>query len=666
MKKYFINFPGQKDGRPPFWMPWGGWGCLWRGLLCLLLLSILLFLLSLIRGCASQSQTPTYEDIPIAPRSGDRGFAPDTTSQGGGCLPPVVEDNEHFPPIHEDGKAPVPELPDDRDNLIPPYQDDDLEPGEDGRTRIGNKLNVLINNCSEELMAAWAHDFKNVYPDAGYAVIFYNPLTGFMQITVPAEDRESVKSEINSKMPEYDFKVFDESLFGSRRTVPNDPAYTHKELTWWQEDVQLYDAWDITMGDPNLLVGIVDSYFDLRHDEFKEKKIVAPYSIFRQNNNVMPPVGADEGMTNHGTHVACLAVGNANNGAGASGIAPNCGLIPVSVGIDGQNGITTLSQMEGIMYCLMKGAKVINLSIGASIDKKVQKVPIEEQVEVAKTMSKVEEDVWDYVFSAAEKHKCTIVWACGNDNVLAGLDESKRNHNTIRVSAVGHDFEKADFSNYGLIKEQNADYSTVSSPGVDIVSAAVNNRYLVWPGTSMAAPIVAGSVALMKSIDPGLSTKQIIRILQETGKPRPEEQHIGPLIQIKDALQRVKDGLMSYEEVIKDPSSIIGLWESTTSLHNTRTEEEVKIYMQFTSISTGSLYIIETEQGFKYVAGLKVRVSQDGITIKQTGNAYCNENNSYYNAYTYECLPGNDGTLNCNASGQSNDFHFNLRKCDDD
>ncbi len=56
----------------------------------------------------------------------------------------------------------------------------------------------------------------------------------------------------------------------------------------------------------------------------------------------------------------------------------------------------------------------------------------------------------------------------------------------------------------------------------------------------MAAPIVTGAVALMKSINPNLTTKQIICILQNTGLP--VNDNIGKLIQIDRALQKVKSG----------------------------------------------------------------------------------------------------------------------------
>ena len=139
----------------------------------------------------------------------------------------------------------------------------------------------------------------------------------------------------------------------------------------------------------------------------------------------------------------------------------------------------------------------------------------------------------------------TIVWAAGNENCYDAMDTSKRNSNTIRVSAVGRDLKKADFSNFGNFAERNLYESTISAPGVDIWGATPNNKYNIMSGTSFSAPIIAGVVALIKSQNKDLTTKQIIKILQGTGKPVSGAPEIGNLVQIKDALVRAKQTVAS-------------------------------------------------------------------------------------------------------------------------
>jgi len=106
----------------------------------------------------------------------------------------------------------------------------------------------------------------------------------------------------------------------------------------------------------------------------------------------------------------------------------------------------------------------------------------------------------------------------------------------ITVSAVdknNRNLNKANFSNYGS-------FSTISAPGVNIYSTVGKNDYQTMDGTSMAAPIVSGAVALMKSLNNNITNKQIICILQNTGLET--QGNIGKLIQIDKALQKVKSG----------------------------------------------------------------------------------------------------------------------------
>ena len=191
------------------------------------------------------------------------------------------------------------------------------------------------------------------------------------------------------------------------------------------------------------------------------------------------------------------------------------------------------------------GASVINLSCGADFPESITKMPLEEQIAFSQQYGKPQEKMWNYVFQLAEKRNVTIVWAAGNENCFDAMDTSKRNPNTIRVSAVDRDLKKANFSNFGNFAERNLYESTISAPGVDIWGALPNNKYDAWPGTSFSAPIITGVVALIKSQNKDLTTKQIIKILQGTGKPVAGAPEIGNLVQIKDALIKAKQTVAS-------------------------------------------------------------------------------------------------------------------------
>ena len=83
------------------------------------------------------------------------------------------------------------------------------------------------------------------------------------------------------------------------------------------------------------------------------------------------------------------------------------------------------------------------------------------------------------------------------------------------------------FSNYGK-------RSTISAPGVNIFSCKPGGQFVSMDGTSMSSPIISGVIGLMKSIQPELSNKEIIEILQKSGKNIDTD--IGPLVQVDKVL----------------------------------------------------------------------------------------------------------------------------------
>jgi hypothetical protein len=139
----------------------------------------------------------------------------------------------------------------------------------------------------------------------------------------------------------------------------------------------------------------------------------------------------------------------------------------------------------------------------------------------------------------SDKKKSIVVVAAGNENMLAGVNPMSRPKNFVVVSAAdrsNREYHKAEFSNHG-------DYSTISAPGVDIYSTIGSSNYQVMDGTSMAAPIVTGTIALMKSLNENLTTEQIVCVLQGTGIPTKGK--VGNLIQVDKALLKIESGEFS-------------------------------------------------------------------------------------------------------------------------
>lgn len=434
--------------------------------------------------------------------------------------------------------------PDDYSDILPPHQgvlpplDDnpELVPGNPGI--IANRLNILMENTDKSIMDL-AKAFKEQYPDDKYQVIYYDDVVKRMQITFPEEERETLKAEIPEKFkPDYQLFVFDEALFEGVRT-PSDPAFSDFSKTWYLDAVNAFEGWDITMGTDSVVIAVVDNGFNLRHPELKDKYI-RPYNVWEHNDNVYAH------DVDHGTHVAGIAVASADNGKGLCGIAPKCRFIPVQIA-DKNDMMTTTSVLDGVLYAMYQGADVLNISLGQQCSAISHLDERSQQLLIGSTF-KEEERLWREISRIAASHKTTVVIAAGNDGVLAGIDPLHRPDNFIVVSAVDKNLnhlQRANFSNYGA-------YSTISAPGVEIYSS-MGDDYASYDGTSMAAPIVTGAVALMKSLDKSLTSSQITTIMQSTGLP--VYGNVGKLLQIDRALKKVMSGDYADETSTPIPSS---------------------------------------------------------------------------------------------------------------
>lgn len=500
-----------------FWQPWGCLGCLGRLLLFLFMLLMMLLLLSLFRRCDGIEFT--------------RGWGTGNTEETRWNVP--IAGGEEVG------------LPSPEDNVLPPFGETVPNPENNGATEVyPNLLYVILDSeADDETFKTFAQKFTSLYPSPQHKIQYYNTGSKTVVLEVPEDKRSEICQNLPGQISEVEFYVVPVEVMTqyAAEITPNDPAFSDADKSWQFKPIQAQEAWSITQGSPDIIVGIVDSYMDINHPELKGDRCIFPYSVVNGSSDVSPGVDAPEGYAEHGTFVTAVAVGNADNSAGSSGIAPKCKFIPVSMG----KNLNTITEVEGVLYCLYRGASVINISCGSAFTEEISTMPVDEQIAFSEHYGKPQEKMWDYVYQLAEKRNVTIVWAAGNENCYDAMDTSKRNSNTIRVSAVGRDLKKADFSNFGNFAERNLYESTISAPGVDIWGATPNNKYNVMSGTSFSAPIIAGVVALIKSQNKDLTTKQIIKILQGTGKPVSGAPEIGNLVQIKDALVRAKQTVAS-------------------------------------------------------------------------------------------------------------------------
>ncbi len=202
----------------------------------------------------------------------------------------------------------------------------------------------------------------------------------------------------------------------------------------------------------------------------------------------------------HGTHVAGIVGAVRDNGIGMDGIADAVKLMGIRVVPNGDEHDKDVAL--GIRYAVDNGAHIINMSFGKPVSPERKWV----------------EDAIRY----ANKKGVLIVAAAGNDRTdvdkkphyptpfyIKGKGR-KRAPNMISVGASGP-VEKllvAPFSNYG---KNTVD---VFAPGMFIYSTMPDNGYRSLQGTSMAAPVVSGIAAVLKSYYPHLKAKEIKAIIE--------------------------------------------------------------------------------------------------------------------------------------------------------
>jgi subtilisin family serine protease len=216
------------------------------------------------------------------------------------------------------------------------------------------------------------------------------------------------------------------------------------------------------------------------------------------NNDIMGPT------PNHGTHVSGIIAASRNNGAGIDGVADAVKIMMVRVVPDGDEYDKDVAL--AIRYAVDNGAKVINMSFGKSYSP---------------------EKYWvDSAVVYAEQKDVLLVHSAGNENYnldstnvfpnanLAAFKKNAGSFITVGASSdtlITASSIAADFSNYG---KQNVD---LFAPGVKIYSTLPGgNVYGNQDGTSMAAPIVSGVAAILRTYYPSLTAKQVKTILEKT------------------------------------------------------------------------------------------------------------------------------------------------------
>jgi len=243
------------------------------------------------------------------------------------------------------------------------------------------------------------------------------------------------------------------------------------------------------------VLAILDTGVDGKHEDLKD-------------NFISTEIRSDNDPVGHGTHCAGIAGAVTNNNIGIASLNINNFFSITSIKVLNANGMGTQeSIIDGILKAADAGVDVISMSLGGRTGTRKQRA-------------------YEKAIKYANKKGAIVVVAAGNDNRNANTVTPANVPGVITVTAVDSTLTRALFSNY--INDLDMG---IAAPGVDIYSTIPNNNYTSFNGTSMATPYVAGLVAMMKALRPKLTTKQVYKILKNTGKETRNPKETGAFIQ---------------------------------------------------------------------------------------------------------------------------------------
>ena len=263
-------------------------------------------------------------------------------------------------------------------------------------------------------------------------------------------------------------------------------------------DIDAPEAWDVTTGDRNIVIAVIDTGVDLQHPDLSsnlwQSSGEAPNGIDDDGNGYVDDFYGwdfaqddnfpDDG-NGHGTYMAS-AIGARGHGAiQVAGLNWQVSLMVLRA-FDSQGASKTSTIVEAIRYAVDNGAQVINASYGA----------MGGASQGALSFDQMEYDAYDY---ARQNGVLVVAAACnqGNDNDQSNscVPASYDLDNIIAVAATDQSDRLADFSNYG------SNSVDLAAPGVNIAASLWKNYEVgtvtIIDGTSIASAFVSGAAGLV-------------------------------------------------------------------------------------------------------------------------------------------------------------------------
>ncbi len=360
---------------------------------------------------------------------------------------------------------------------------DDMSPA--AVAALGEKLNVEFKPASsqvgvDEIYEGFTFDGENA-----------------LRALEASPDVEAADYEAEYTLPEAALAEADEGIVADadaqEKGFPNDPKFKYQ---WHLQQIHMMDTWKAAQGE-GVIVAVIDTGV-AKVPDLEQTQIVPGYNFVANTADATDDHG-------HGTHVAGTIAQSTHNGVGVAGVAFKAKIMPIKV-LSARGSGSVAGIAEGIRFAADHGAKVINMSLGGPMATSVLANAVK----------------------YAHDKGVTVICAAGNDGKGKVSYPAAYKH-AIAVAATQFDESTTFYSNWGkeidiaapggnTQVDQNGDGMKDGVLQNTIVPGNISkNDYLLFMGTSMAAPHVAGVAALI--VGSGVSDPDAVeQILKETAR----------------------------------------------------------------------------------------------------------------------------------------------------
>ncbi|MGN8024678.1 S8 family peptidase [Microbacterium sp. 22242] len=278
--------------------------------------------------------------------------------------------------------------------------------------------------------------------------------------------------------------------------TPSAPADPERAAEYWIPGAGIENAWKTTRG-AGVTIAVIDTGIAKGPPQFDGAVV---------DGTDVSGIGSPDGRTplgpldsDHGSRVASLAAGRPRpDGTGMIGVAPEAKLLSISLGFGTTAPVPFAKQVaDAMVWAVDHGANVINLSF---------------------TTNTLEWDQsWDHAFQYAFDHDVVVVVAAGNRGSGTSMVGAPATiPGVLTVGGVDqHGVASRAASTQGIT-------IAVSAPSEALLGVDANGTIETWNGTSGAAPIVAGVVALVRAAHPGMNADSVINQIILTARPAPQ------------------------------------------------------------------------------------------------------------------------------------------------